>query len=200
LDYAIPRLELGNLLDYGCGSGVFIAEINKIKQGIAFGYEPFMTERCQDGLPIYSEYNEILKYAPYQTITIFEVMEHLQWTELANILVRCSEVLHPNGVIIVSVPIEIGPVILIKEINRFRETKQWNYNIFEFLGALIFGIAGWRKNPDWVFMEHKGFDFRELLRFIRSKGWITKILGYGPLPIKFWYGNSQIFFMVKKLK
>jgi 16S rRNA G1207 methylase RsmC len=34
LRYVIPRLELGNILDYGCGSGVFVSEINKIKPGV----------------------------------------------------------------------------------------------------------------------------------------------------------------------
>jgi hypothetical protein len=48
----------------------------------------------------------------------------------------------------------------------------------------LFGIAGWHENPDCVHLwEHKGFDFRELIRFIRSKGLEIKVLDYGPLPV-----------------
>jgi 2-polyprenyl-3-methyl-5-hydroxy-6-metoxy-1,4-benzoquinol methylase len=158
-----------------------------------------MRERCEDGLPVYSEYNDVLKNAPYQTVTVFEVMEHLQWTELANILIRCNELLAPGGAVVISVPIEIGPVILFKELNRYRVTKEWQYTVFEFIGAFLLGIAGRRENPDYAVMRHKGFDFRDLIRFIKSKGWKTKVLCYGPLPVKIWYGNSQVFIMAKRM-
>jgi len=193
-----PRLELGKILDYGCGSGVFVSKLNKIKSDFIYGYEPFMTERYENDLPIYEKFDDIIKFGPYKTITIFEVLEHLQWTELAKILLQCDEILSPGGIIIISVPIEIGPAILLKEINRFRITKKWGYNFFEFIGSFIFGVRGWRNNPDYDYMEHKGFDFRELIRFIESKGWMVKIAGYGPLPIKYWYGNSQVYMMVKR--
>jgi 2-polyprenyl-3-methyl-5-hydroxy-6-metoxy-1,4-benzoquinol methylase len=166
-----PRLELGKILDYGCGSGIFISKLNKMKHGFAYGYEPFMVDKYENNLPIYKKLDEILIFAPYKTITIFEVMEHLQWVELTKILERCSEMLSHDGVVIISVLIEIGPTILLKEINRFRISKKWKYGFFEFIGALIFGIHGRRENPDKDFMEHKGFDFRELIRFIKSKGW-----------------------------
>jgi hypothetical protein len=30
---------------------------------------------------------------------------------------------------------------------------------------------------------HKGFDFREAIKIIESKGWTIKILGYGPIAL-----------------
>jgi 2-polyprenyl-3-methyl-5-hydroxy-6-metoxy-1,4-benzoquinol methylase len=199
IKYLTPRLELGKVLDYGCGTGVLISELNNIKPDCCVGYEPFFTtEYCKDNLPIYSDYNDIQKNAPYKTITICEVMEHLQWTELAKILLRFDEILSPDGAIVVSVPIEIGPVILLKELHRSKYEKKWTYRFFEFLGALIFGITGYRENPDDSYMPHKGFDFRHLIRFIKSKNWRVKTLGYSPLPLKCWYGNSQIFFSIER--
>jgi hypothetical protein len=69
---------------------------------------------------------------------------------------------------------------------------------FEFIGTSVLGIRVWRENPDQIFMGHRGFDFRELIKFIKSKGWRVKILDYVPLPVKCWYGNSQVFFMAEK--
>jgi SAM-dependent methyltransferase len=200
MEYILPQIKTGKILDYGCGSGFFVSEINKIQPNCAIGYEPFMEERCGENLPVYSNYPDILQYAPYKVITILEVLEHLQWSEIASILNRCNdELLSSDGIIIISVPITIGPALLLKELNLFRITGKWHYNILEFIGALFFGNAGYRDNPDLAFMsDHKGFDFRELIRFIRSKDWQVKILGYTPLPINWWYGNSQIFFSVRK--
>jgi hypothetical protein len=47
---ATPRVGLGKIMDYGCGSGVFLSKMNSIREGAAVGYEPYMTERAVDGL------------------------------------------------------------------------------------------------------------------------------------------------------
>jgi len=199
LKYILPRVKSGKILDYGCGSGLIISKLNEIEPNCATGYEPFMeVPDNKEILPFYSNYSDILKFAPFHTITILEVFEHLQWNEIDNILNRFSELLSSDGIIIVSVPIEMGPALLLKELNRFRLIKKWRYNFGEFIGALVFGIAGKRDNPDLSFMGHKGFDFKELIRYLKSKNWQVKVLGYTPLPFKCWYGNSQIFFSMEK--
>jgi hypothetical protein len=53
LALALPRLGDGKLLDYGCGSGVFVSEVIARHPGCAVGYEPFMTERSHASLPIF---------------------------------------------------------------------------------------------------------------------------------------------------
>ena len=208
LEFIESRLVLGKVLDFGCGTGAFISQVNAIKKGAIIGYEPFYEERFESDLPIYSEYEDLFKHAPYQTITIFQVMEHLQWEEIEKTMNRFDELLDPDGVIIIEVPIEIGPIILIKELNRYRQKKAriytskklWSYGLFEFIGTFLFGLPAKRIDPDISFMEHKGFDFRALIRFIKQKGWKTKILCYSPLPIKTWYGNSNVFIQVTRSK
>lgn len=157
------------------------------------GYEPFNEERCAENLPIFSDYNELIKLAPFATITVFEVLEHLQWKEISIILSRFKDILAENGKVYISVPIEIGPAIILKEINRKRSGGSFQYNLFEFIGAAFLGIPGYREDPDYDFMSHKGFDFRQLIHFCRARGWKVKILGYGPMPMPTWYGNSQVF-------
>ena len=54
----------GKVLDYGCGSGAFIAEMNRITPGCAVGYEPFMTERSADDLPIFRYLSDLKAKIP----------------------------------------------------------------------------------------------------------------------------------------
>ena len=58
---ALPRLSNGMLLDYGCGSGVFVSELNSLVSECAVGYEPFMKERYKDDLPVYSTLDDVDK-------------------------------------------------------------------------------------------------------------------------------------------
>jgi 2-polyprenyl-3-methyl-5-hydroxy-6-metoxy-1,4-benzoquinol methylase len=201
INYVLPRLETGKILDYGCGTGVFISLLNRIKPNSAIGYEPFMKEKYTMNTIIYTDYNMILAPTPpINTITIFEVIEHLGCKALNEFLIRADELLYKNsGVIFVSVPIEIGPVLIIKEIYRVLRTKKIEYNFFEFLKAAFLGIPGERIGNDRDgYGSHKGFDFRKILKYFELNGWNITILGYGPLPIKTWYGNSQVFFKAEK--
>lgn len=193
-DIVRPRLAAGKFLDYGCGTGILLDRIQQYHHtGGVYGYEPFLKERCAEDLSVFSDYNEIKKLAPFATITVFEVFEHLQWKEISMILDRFKDILEKDGRIYISVPIEIGPAIILKEINRKRLGNHFQYHFWEFIGAAFLGIPGYRENPDSDYMEHKGFDFRNLIHFLKSRGWKIKILGYEPLPIPIWYGNSQVF-------
>lgn len=200
-DIVMPRLSEGKLLDYGCGTGVLL---NKIKlsqnkyEGEYYGYEPFLKERCAENLPIFSDYDEIIKLAPFATITVFEVFEHLQWKEISTALNQFKKILKEDGKIYISVPIEIGPALILKEMNRKRLTGNFQYNFLEFIGAAFFGIPGYREEPDSDYMSHKGFDFRHFIRFSKSHGWKVKVLEYVPLPIPLWYGNSQVFLSLSR--
>lgn len=198
-DIVLPRLSEGRLLDYGCGTGILLNKIKQSDRGVnVYGYEPFKEERCAENLSIFSDYNEIVKYAPFATITVFEVLEHLQWKEIDIILNRFKDILKEDGKIYISVPIEVGPAIILKEINRKRFGFDYQYSFLEFIKAAFFGIPGYREAPDADYMLHKGFDFRHLIHFIKSRGWKVKILGYGPLPIPTWYGNSQVFLCLSR--
>jgi 2-polyprenyl-3-methyl-5-hydroxy-6-metoxy-1,4-benzoquinol methylase len=112
------QVGLSKLIDYGCGSGAFIKAIQGINGIAAIGYEPFMTERVDTDSPIYSDYLPVKDAAPFDAITIFEAIEHLDETELCEFLVQATELLTDNGKILFSAPIEIGPALFLKEINR----------------------------------------------------------------------------------
>jgi 2-polyprenyl-3-methyl-5-hydroxy-6-metoxy-1,4-benzoquinol methylase len=188
--------ESEKILDYGCGTGVFMSILNKIKPCSIIGYEPYMEEKYEEKSLIYSEYNDILQFASFDVITVFEVIEHLSDMQFDEFLLRADELLPRNkGTIFVSVPIEIGPVLIPKEIYRILTKRKIEYRTLEYLKAAFLGIPGERpENSPHGYGSHKGFDFRQLLGQFQSKGWDVTILGYGPLPFNWWYGNSQIFF------
>lgn len=83
-----------------------------------------------------------------------------------------------------------NPLARLSHRNRKRIEGYFQDKFLEFIGAAFFGIPGYRENPD--------FDFRHLVRFCKSRGWKVKVLGYGPLPIPTWYGNSQVFLSLTK--
>ena len=118
IELALSRYRGGLILDYGCGSGLFISEILKHLPGAAFGYEPFMSEREGDDLPIYRSIDETCRPGKFSMVTLFETVEHLSQDEFIDFTTTCDRVLEPGGGILMSGPIEIGPVLLLKEMNR----------------------------------------------------------------------------------
>jgi hypothetical protein len=105
-----------------------------------------------------------------------------------------------GGGIVISAPIEVGPIVIAKEMYRFLILKRKNrYKFVEFIKTALFGIPGEKIQGISIkgLAGHKGFDFRSVIKSIRYKGWKVTILGYGPFPLLGWYGNSQAFFLVE---
>lgn len=198
LQLALPKLKGGKLLDYGCGSGTFIAEIEAQHPGSAFGYEPFMDERDKPNLPISRHLNEVENHGPFKIITLFETLEHLDDVELSDFLAVCYKNLdQAEGGILISCPIEIGPAVFLKEANRVlvRKNKP-EYRFVEFLMTVFFGRPA--RRAENIKISHRGFDFRKSVKFMSSAGWDVEILSYGPIGIPTWYGNSQVYMWVKR--
>lgn len=187
----------GRVLDYGCGSGIFVSLLNSLEFETAIGYEPYMKERCKEELPVYSDLEEINNNGPYSLITLFETIEHLSENEVCAFLDVCEKNLLKSGGVLISAPIEVGPALILKELNRsvfkFRHSE---HSFMEFLKASVFGIAA--RRAEHIKYSHKGFDFRSAIKFLKLNGWNVEILCFGPLPIATWYGNSQVYLWVTK--
>jgi hypothetical protein len=199
LTLALPRLGNGKLLDYGCGSGVFLSEIIARCPERAIGYEPFMMQRAGPDLPIFTSLAEIARLAPFSLITLFETIEHLSNDELDSFLIFATRVMNPNGGILISAPIEIGPALIFKDLNRFTlRGKRSEHQPTELLRAAIFGIPAQRASD--IKTSHRGFDFRQACDDLVGRGWRVDILDYGPLPIGTWYGNSQVYLWAQRAR
>ena len=197
---SLRELKDGKLLDYGCGTGVFVHVINSLKNNIAIGYEPYQKGRFNKNVSIASDFLDVQKHAPFQCITIFETIEHLNNEDFEEFLLRTDSILSEDGVILMSVPIEIGLGLLVKEIYRSKGNFLYHkeYTLLELIKAAILGMPGSRIVNNGGYSSHKGFDFRKLLHDLKGRGYEAKIIAYTPFPIKTWYINSQCFIRAKK--
>jgi SAM-dependent methyltransferase len=192
IELTLSKLTEGSVLDYGCGSGVFVARLLSLRPNSVVGYEPFMSERAQEKLPVYSTLEDIETMCPFSVVTLFETMEHLSEQETVDFLSTCDRVLDPAGGILVSGPIEVGPALIAKEFNRsFLRFRAPEYGPIEFIKASIFGIPG--RRAENIKTSHRGFDFRRAIALFERLNWSVEVLHYGPLPIDTWYGNSQVY-------
>ena len=172
--------------------------MNNVRPELAFGYEPFMEERTSENLPIFRDFEDIKKHAPFGTVTLFETIEHLSDSELGDFLDRSSEVLQDDGCILISAPIEIGPALIMKEFNRsLLKFRKPEHHFLEFVNAAFFGQPARRATN--IKCSHRGFDFRSAIKKIEARGWEVSILKYSPLPLPSWYGNSQVFLTARKI-
>lgn len=191
------QADINKVLDYGCGSGVFIKAIQGANGIEAIGYEPFMTERVDADSPIFKDFACVAAAGPFDIITIFETVEHLDDREFREFLARADKLLTEKGKILFSAPIEIGPALIMKEFNRCILHRRWPENsVTELFLASLFGVAA--KRTENIKCSHKGFDFRQTIRFLEGQYGPITIASYGPLPIGTWYGNSQVYFWLTR--
>jgi 2-polyprenyl-3-methyl-5-hydroxy-6-metoxy-1,4-benzoquinol methylase len=192
------RTGVRRVLDYGCGSGEFLACLSGTAGLEAIGYEPFMQERAADGLPIHASLEAVTALAPFDVVTVLETVEHLSDEEMLVLLRQADGLLAPGGSLLFSAPIEIGPALLLKHLNRARRQRRWSGSlpIGQLLAASILGIPPPRAVD--IKTSHQGFDFRQALRVLQDHFAPVLLAGYSPLPLGTWYGNSQVFFWLQR--
>jgi hypothetical protein len=96
-----------------------------------------------------------------------------------------------------SAPIEIGPALLMKELNRCILHRRYpEHGLIELALAAFLGVPA--KRAANIKYSHKGFDFRRAFKYFRAHSWDVNVISFGPLPIPTWYGNSQVYFWLTK--
>lgn len=183
------------LLDYGCGDGHFLRELLLAEGAVrAVGYEPYLTQRVDESLPIVTSLSDIQR--PLDLITIFEVIEHLPDDDFREFLDFAHDAVAPHGKVIASMPIEVGPVLLLKESRRLASRRAMEYGGLELAKAALLAIPGQRASNRLG--SHKGFDFRSALRFIEERGFRLVATRFSPFPRLGFYGNSQVFVVFER--
>lgn len=191
------RPGVRRILDYGCGSGEFLASLSTHTELELIGYEPFMQERSAEQLPIHTDLKAVHALAPFDVITVLETVEHLHEEELVALLQQADTLLAPDGALLFSAPIEIGPALIFKSFNRSLRQRRWPaIPAQQLLAASVLGIPPQRASD--IKISHQGFDFRRTMRFLQSHYGQIEPAGYSPLPIGTWYGNSQVFFWLQR--
>lgn len=179
------RFELGRrlvqqyagkrLLDYGCGDGTFLAIVSDLFPGAVgtdadIGQLEDCRRRLTDVTSIsFKTINELSdsRYKSFfDVVTCMEVLEHCVEAETAKLLENLRWLCAESGMILISVPIEIGPTLIVKQFIRmiagwrsFADDFKYRerYKAKDFL-RMVFAHAGTKMHRP-VYSYSKGFDF-----------------------------------------
>jgi SAM-dependent methyltransferase len=187
------------VVDYGCGQGRFLHALRE-ETGAAgggkiqlFGYDPYMASEF-DGYVIVSDLAAIPDRA-VEMITCLEVCEHLENSELNDFMNFIRTKLRPNGWLLVTVPVMIGPSVLVKEFSRMLLFRRWtDTSLKELWLAAIKGVPP--KRAADIKTSHRGYDWRATLAFLKKElkvEWVK----FSPLPWASWYVNSQALMLFR---
>lgn len=194
------------LLDYGCGDGYFLERCRDHAPAVHItGYDPMATmaaqarERLGPSVKI-TERLDQLPAGQFNKIVCLETCEHLVPSALEETLQHIARLLSTDGLAIFSVPVEIGPVSLVK--NAFRLIRRKNYENMKLknVWSAAFGIAptqfiNYNLGYPYIF-SHIGFDHRRFARILRQHFQITKIV-CSPFPLLGTWFNPTVYFLCR---
>jgi hypothetical protein len=121
--------------------------------------------------------------------------EHLTDVGLKEFVDFAAIVIARDGAILVYVPIEIGPVVLMKELSRavlFR--RRPGVAAKELLNSALRAVLP-RRAKDGKTL-HRGSAWREMQRIQEQTSYCEHV-EFSPLPYNNWYGQSQVLMRFK---
>jgi SAM-dependent methyltransferase len=177
-------------LDYGCGDGTFLGLLATQQRISAVGAEvqASIVEDCRRRFAGFDDVRfELVSdleqgaAASYDVIYCMEVLEHVLDPDL--LLRRFDRLLAPGGTLVISVPIETGVPVVLKQI--VRRIAGWRgighypgtteYSVRELVSSLLAGSVQHIERPVFTtatggsFHDHKGFNWRVLRTLVRER-------------------------------
>jgi 2-polyprenyl-3-methyl-5-hydroxy-6-metoxy-1,4-benzoquinol methylase len=199
LTLARDFLDVGpesRVLDYGSGDGYLLELLlphAPIENFTAI--EPFdflqaqLVQRFGERIRIMNSSLDLAS-ASFDRIACLEVLEHLQPNVVQETLAEFERLLAPDGILVVSVPIEVGSAVLFKYVAAMALTRMdRRYSIPELARATL-GLQV-RRDPTMKFLPHKGFDFRETRRFLGQRFRMERET-FSPVSWLGWALNAQV--------
>jgi len=195
-----------NILDYGTGDGFMLRKLHSRTRGRIVGYEPMEDRFVQlqeavrdipgDRVSV-SDDPCHLTMGRFDKICCLEVLEHLNEDGQRSVLSSIDSLLEDAGLVVVSVPIEVGVSGLLKNLARWvlgqKEPEAGAMNILKsFLGMKID-----RRGAPYI-LSHIGFDYHALKRLFPSTGFRIRKVCYSPFKGLGRFLNSQVFFVLVK--
>lgn len=133
------------LLDYGCGDGTFLKTVSDLfPSATGADVSQDQIEDCRSRLPNHHLTHTDKIDGESDVITCMEVLEHCTPDVVRGILLHLSSLIEPGGIVIISVPVEIGLILVGKQAVR--------------------RIAGWRRIGDYKWTDR--YSFRELTKMV----------------------------------
>jgi SAM-dependent methyltransferase len=178
-------------LDYGCGDGHFLRLV-KPKVRSVMGYDPWDGAN-PEGVPFVRDVN-VLK-TTFDCIVCLEVLEHIPDDLVDRFLADSRRLLKPDGLVVISVPVMIGPAGTFKVLNSLHSEPE--YTVLNAARYLL-GVPPPRKAfYEGGGMSHASFDYRVLRRKLRS---VFRSVAQHTSPFRSLPGglNSQVFFACRE--
>jgi 2-polyprenyl-3-methyl-5-hydroxy-6-metoxy-1,4-benzoquinol methylase len=220
---ALASARRGALLDYGCGDGTFIALAHDaFEQSVGADIDVEQVRGCVERLGVLPGVRfmsiDALRgpdhEARYDAVLCMEVLEHCPSDVQPLVLDDLARLSRPDGIVIISVPIEIGPTLALKQAVRAAAaasglteyTSRERYRLPEFLRMVLAGRTTEIERPESIattpigtvrFHGHKGFNWHRLESLIERAFTIERRL-YSPLPLTGSWLNSQVWFVCRK--
>ncbi|MEE9440062.1 MAG: methyltransferase domain-containing protein [Saprospiraceae bacterium] len=192
-----PLAQKTKVLDFGCGKGYFVHQLkDKINCDI-IGYDKYLKSES----PLVTNDEDIVsKSNYYDVITCFETLEHCHEETRDKILDKIHSLLKTNGKLLVSVPIEIGPISIFKNLFRFKNAlaKHSEFNLKNIIKCAFYNPPkDFRKSQPYP--GHFGWDHRDLEKILKNlEGFTYSKKSYSPFSIPSIWINSQVFYLLKK--
>src|ERR1041385_5084636 len=206
------------VLDYGCGDGSFLAMLmnGEFAPARAVGAElqASVVEECRSrlasaslGFVLLDELNAAEHQSSYDAVICMEVLEHL--LDPDSLLQKLASLLSPSGQLLLSVPVETGLPLLVKQ--SVRRVAGWrglgdypgttSYSCGELARSLFANSARQHiarpvhTNPDGsTFHDHKGFNWMLLKKRLQRDFEIERVVG-SPLRWLTPHLASQVWFV-----
>ena len=207
------------LLDYGCGDGTLIEQLGDLfPDAVGADISRVSLEQCRLRLPtefqLIADLRRHDRESAFDVISCMEVLEHCVVDSRRQIYDDLNRFLKPDGRIIISVPVETGASLLVKQpvrafagfwgLGDYQHREQ--YSVREFVRAILAGTATTLQretlscvidDTEIQYYGHKGFNWRALHRELED---VFDILDMTYSPFH-GIGNvlaSQVYFICRR--
>lgn len=206
VDLLAPRAG-DRVLDYGTCDGAFLRWLRaRCPEAVLAGFEPdpaYLAEARRSladvtGSPELTDRAESLAAFRPTAIACLEVLEHLRVADQEHALATMKALLAPGGRVLISVPIEIGPASLFKNLARVALGQAHpNTDVGTVLRAALGLTRGITRGADEAYIQsHVGFDHRALPARFRAAGFHVRRRAVSPFPRLGMWCNSQLFYLL----
>jgi SAM-dependent methyltransferase len=184
-----------SLLDYGCGDGTLLAMAQEqFPRAVGIDVDPDLLRECRErfghieGLRFLSTADaDSLPSRSFGVVLCTEVLEHCPDDAVDVALARMRRLVAPDGRVIVSVPVEIGLPLGVKQLARMVAARRVHndyrhrerYDFGEFLRMLVAGEHTTIRRPVYEtefspgvpnrYHGHKGFNWRAMRRRLEAE-------------------------------
>ena len=189
------------VLDYGAGDGYFLRVLaSTTPAATMIAYDPSEEMLSQirgatshQAIAAVSDVSTFQDHS-FDRIVCLEVLEHMKENEQIDTVRQIRRLLAVDGLLLVSVPVEIGPSAIAKNIARLMVGHSHPGASLRNVVRSAFGMSVER---DAARVSHIGFDHRALKGLFESCGWEVESTVCSPWPLLGSVLNSQIFFVLR---